>query len=93
MAEECERLGLCEYVVPEGHSRQKAEELAHQIASFPQLCARADRRSVRKQHGLSLRDALTQEWHNSRHVLEAEGISGAGRFSSGDGRHGTFDNS
>lgn len=93
MAEECERLGLCEYVVPEGHSRQKAEELAHQIASFPQLCARADRRSARKQHGLSLRDALTQEWHNSQHVLKAEGISGAGRFSSGEGRHGAFEDS
>ena len=93
MAEECERLGLCEYVEPEGHSRQKAEELAHQIASFPQLCARADRRSARKQHGLSLRDALTQEWHNSQHVLKAEGISGAGRFSSGEGRHGAFDDS
>ena len=91
MADECERLGLCEYVVPEGQSREKAEELAHQIAAFPQLCARADRRSVRKQHGLPIRDALVQEWHNSRSVLEAEGIAGASRFSSGEGRHGKFD--
>ena len=93
MADECERLGLCEYVVPEGQSREKAEELAHQIAAFPQLCARADRRSVRKQHGLPIRDALAQEWHNSRAVLEAEGITGASRFSSGEGRHGKFDGS
>ena len=93
MADECERLGLCEYVVPEGQSREKAEELAHQIAAFPQLCARADRRSVRKQHGLPIRDALAQEWHNSRDVLEAEGITGASRFSSGEGRHGKFDGS
>jgi len=90
MAEECERLGLCEYVVPDGQCRQKAEELAHQIAAFPQQCLQADRRSARMQHGLPIRDALAQEWHNSRSVLEAEGISGANRFSSGEGRHGEF---
>ncbi|MGH1493050.1 MAG: crotonase/enoyl-CoA hydratase family protein [Acidimicrobiales bacterium] len=89
MAAECERIGLCEYVVPEGQARAKAEELARQIAAFPQLCARADRRSVKAQHGLNVRDALVQEWYNSRAVLEAEGIEGAGRFSSGAGRHGT----
>lgn len=88
MAEECARIGLCEYVVAEGNSRAKAEELAHQIAAFPQLCMRADRRSVKAQHGLSVRDALVGEWYNSRPVLEAEGIEGAGRFSSGEGRHG-----
>lgn len=47
-----------------------------------------DRRSVKAQHGLNIRDALVQEWFNSRPVLEAEGIAGAGRFSLGDGRHG-----
>ena len=88
MADECERIGLCEYVVPDGEARTRAEELAHQITQFPQLCARADRRSVKAQHGMNLRDALVQEWYNSRPVLEAEGIDGAGRFSSGDGRHG-----
>ena len=87
-AEECERIGLCEYVVPEGEARTKAEELAHQIAAFPQMCVRADRRSTREQHGLTVREALIQEWHNSRAVLEAEGIAGAKRFSSGEGRHG-----
>ena len=90
MAEECERIGLCEYVVANGDARTKAEELAHQIAEFPQLCARADRRSVLAQHGLSTRDALVQEWYNSRQVLEAGGIEGAGRFASGAGRHGDF---
>ncbi len=88
MAEECARIGLCEYVVPEGAARQRAEELAHRIAAFPQLCVRADRRSVKAQHGLNVRDALVQEWYNSRVVLENEGIGGAGRFSSGEGRHG-----
>ncbi len=91
MAEECERIGLCEYVVPEGDARRKAEELAHQISAFPQLCARGDRRSVRLQHGLPIRDALIAEWYNSRAILETEGIEGAGRFAGGDGRHGSFD--
>jgi len=87
-ADECKQIGLCGYVVPDGDARPRAEELAHQIAAFPQRCARADRRSVKAQHGLNIRDALVQEWFNSRPVLEAEGIAGAGRFSSGDGRHG-----
>lgn len=89
MADECARIGLCEYVVPEGQARPQAEALAHRIAQFPQHCVRADRRSIKAQHGLGVRDALTQEWYNSRAVLEAEGISGAGRFSAGEGRHGT----
>jgi len=90
-AEECARIGLCEYVVEDGGAREKAEELAHQIARFPQACLRADRRSARKQHGLPLRNALMQEWENSRRILESEGIAGAGRFAGGMGRHGDFE--
>ena len=67
-AEECARIGLCEYVVEDGGARDKAEELAHQIARFPQACVRADRRSARMQHGLPLRNALMQEWENSRRI-------------------------
>ena len=88
MAEECERIGLCEYVVENGLSRQKAEELANQIASFPQACVRADRRSVFMQEGLPIRDALIEEWLNGQPILAQEGISGANRFAQGEGRHG-----
>ncbi len=90
-ASECINIGLCEYVVEEGHSRAKAEALAHQIAQFPQICMRADRRSVLKQHGLSLRDALVQEWYGGREALLHEGIAGARRFAEGTGRHGDFE--
>lgn len=90
-AQECINIGLCEYVVPDGDSRAKAEELAHQIAKFPQICMRADRRSTRRQHGLSVRDALVQEWYGGREALLTEGIAGAGRFTQGLGRHGDFD--
>jgi enoyl-CoA hydratase len=87
-AEECLTIGLCERVVPHGKSRESAETLAHELAKFPQACLRADRRSVWLQEGLSERDGLRAEWHNSAPVFEREGAAGAGRFASGKGRHG-----
>lgn len=50
---------------------------------------RADRRSVRAQHGLSERDALRQEWWNSKAEVIG-GIEGAARFAGGKGRGGDF---
>ena len=89
-AEEALRIGLCEYVVPEGEAREKAEALASDIARFPQSCMRADRRSVRAQHGLSMREALRQEWRGSKAEV-TKGVEGATRFASGKGRGGDFD--
>jgi enoyl-CoA hydratase len=91
MADECERIGLCEYVVPEGQARDRAEALAHDIARFPQQCLRADRRSARDSHDRPLRDALFGEWEGGRRIVAAEGISGARRFAGGAGRGGDFD--
>lgn len=91
MADECERIGLCEYVVAEGDARRVAESIAHDIARFPQACIRADRRSARDSHGLPEREALAQEWEGSRGVVAAEGISGARRFAAGAGRGGDFE--
>ena len=90
MAAECERIGLCEYVVPTGEARSRSEHLAHDIARFPQQCVRADRRSTRDSYGLPIREALIQEWEVSRGVVAAEGIRGAQRFASGAGRGGDF---
>jgi enoyl-CoA hydratase len=89
-AEECLRIGLCEYVTPRGGARDKAEQLAREIARFPQVCVRADRRSAIKSHGLSVRDALIQEWYNGREALVRDGVTGASRFRDGLGRHGDF---
>ena len=91
-ADECSRIGLCEYVVPNGEVRAKAEELASTIARFPPVCVRADRRSTIKSHGLSIREAMIQEWYNGREAVVKEGAAGAGRFKSGLGRHGDFAN-
>jgi enoyl-CoA hydratase len=88
-ADEALKIGLCEYVVHEGDARAKAEALAHDIARFPQSCMRADRRSMRTQHGLSMRKALQQEWDGSKDEVTT-GIEGAARFSSGKGRGGDF---
>ena len=90
-AEEALRINLCEHVVPEGESRQRAEALAHEIARFPQACMRADRRSVYQQEGLGLREAMRYEWENGIPSVAAEGRAGAARFASGKGRHGGFD--
>lgn len=90
-AEECERIGLAELVVEDGEARERAEALAQEIARFPQACLRADRRSVIRQHGLTVRDALVQEWRNGLPIIAEEGLAGAARFAGGAGRHGEFD--
>ncbi len=89
-ADECHRIGLCEHVVENGGARRKAEEIAHDIARFPQVCVRADRRSAINQFGLPIRDALYNEWQNGREALTKDGIDGAGRFKDGLGRGGDF---
>ena len=45
--------------------------------------------SVYGQDGLPVRKALETEWQTSI-VVTAEGISGAGRFNAGKGRHGDY---
>jgi len=89
-AEECERIGLCERIVPDGESRAAAEALAREIARFPQGCMRADRRSVWLQEGLSEMEGLRSEWACSSGMVAREGAAGAARFAAGKGRHGDF---
>jgi enoyl-CoA hydratase len=89
-AAECLRIGLCEYVVPDGQARAAAEALALEIAAFPQACVRADRRSVYLQHGLPDAAAVRLEWKNCSGTFKAEGARGAATFAAGAGRHGDF---
>jgi len=91
-AEECYRIGLCEKVVAHGEARETAEEIAHEIARFPQQAVRADRASIIETCGMSVRDGLRHEWANGGSAIINEGIDGAKRFSSGAGRHGDFQN-
>src|SRR5215207_9133437 len=64
-AEEAYRIGLCEKVVRKGEARLAAEEMAREIARFPQSAVRSDRRNVYESHGLTVRDAMKREWANS----------------------------
>ena len=90
VAEECLRIGACESVVPDGDSRAAAEAMAQEIARFPQVCVRADRRSAIRQHGMTVRDAMKFEWQNGQSPMHEEAVNGATRFSDGLGRHGDY---
>ncbi|MGW0940605.1 crotonase/enoyl-CoA hydratase family protein [Streptomyces sp. NPDC002666] len=92
-AEEAYAMGLVNRLVPPGDSRRAAEQLAREVAAFPQLSLRHDRLSAREQHGLSEPDALAAEYRHGLVPLTAgETQAGADRFSGGAGRHGTFGN-
>jgi enoyl-CoA hydratase len=89
-AEEALAIGLANRVVPTGTSRGAAEELAAQLARFPQLCMRHDRLSAYEQHELPLDEALANELRHGIVALEHEALPGAARFAAGEGRHGAF---
>ncbi len=89
-AEEALAIGLANRVVPTGAARQRAEELAAELARLPQQCLRADRTSVLTQWGLSEADAMDFEFGSLAQVA-AESLEGAARFAAGAGRHGAGD--
>ena len=85
-------MGLANRVVPTGTARAAAEELAGEIAGFPQRCLRGDRLSVYEQWDLDIADALANEFSRGVETLKSgEAREGARRFASGRGRGGRFD--
>lgn len=86
-AEEALAIGLANRVVPRGLARIAAEELAQQLAALPQLCLRNDRLSAYEQVGMSLPDAMDNEFRHGWTSL-AHAADGVGRFAGGAGRHG-----
>jgi enoyl-CoA hydratase len=88
-ADEALAMGFANRVVPPGRARSAAEELARQLAEFPQGCLRSDRRSVYDALGRPELEALGIEFAHGQAVL-AEALRGAERFASGAGRHGSF---
>ncbi len=91
-AEECLRIGLCERIVAEGAARAAAEDLAREIARFPQQAVLADRAAIIATRGMPVREALEYEWTHGKAAIRDEGAAGAERFSKGAGRHGDFEN-
>ncbi|MFL5862878.1 MAG: crotonase/enoyl-CoA hydratase family protein [Solirubrobacteraceae bacterium] len=89
-AAEAERMGLVNRVVPVGTSLVAAQELAAELAEFPQTCLREDRLSLLEQEGLAEAEALEVELaHGRRSLLDVQ--PGLERFRSGVGRHGAFE--
>ena len=86
-ADEALRMGLANRVVPRGTAREAAIALAEQLAKFPQETMRADRLNAYEQWGKTLPEALHGEWERGKSRI-GDALEGAGRFASGEGRHG-----
>ncbi|HLI64850.1 MAG TPA: crotonase/enoyl-CoA hydratase family protein [Caulobacteraceae bacterium] len=90
--EEALAIGLANRLVEPGEALAAAKALAREIAGFPPGAMRADRRSAYDQWGMSLADALKNEYRLGFDVVRSgETRAGAGRFAAGTGRHGAFD--
>ena len=88
-AAEAYDIGLANRLVGPGESRPAAEELAAELARFPQTCLRQDRLSVLEQNGRTEEEAIAAEYRHGLISLEQAG-AGAARFAAGAGRHGDF---
>lgn len=88
-AEEAQRLGLANRVVPTGQALSVAQQLARDIAAFPQTCLRHDRLSMLEQDGLDEQAAMRNEFEHGSVSLASDSAAGATRFAEGAGRHGS----
>jgi enoyl-CoA hydratase len=80
-AEEAERIGLVDRLVPDGTALDAAVELAEQIAEFPWRAVMNDRRAVYDGLGLGLTEALANEDRLGREVIFSDGFAeGVARF-------------
>jgi enoyl-CoA hydratase len=89
-AAEAHSMGLVNRVVARGKARESAEALARDIAAFPEVCMRGDRRSAYEQFDLTLEEAFQNEFRHGLASLATEAGDGATRFAQGAGRHGKF---
>lgn len=90
-AAEALAIGLANRVSAPGEALQAALVLADEIASFPQTCMRHDRQSLLDQWSLDTEAAIRNEFALGRQTIDTgDTVSGATRFASGEGRHGSF---
>ena len=89
-AEEALQFGLANRLVPAGQALAAARKMALEVAKFPQLCMRADRRSSYEQWSLDLPEALVNEAEGGEEPRAKEAQAGAARFAAGKGRGGDF---
>ena len=89
-AHEALAFGLANRVVPAGQALAAAQQLAGQLACFPQVCLRSDRASLLAAEGLDEPAALMSEYGYGQLPIAGETAAGAARFVAGVGRHGSF---
>lgn len=84
-------MGLANRLCEPGSALDDAVALAHQIAAFPQICLRSDRKSATEAWNLDFAAALANETDLGLAVIRSgETAEGAQRFAGGSGRHGQF---
>lgn len=86
-ADEAQRIGLANLVVPAGTEVEAALDWAEQIAAFPAETMLADREAAIRGVGLPLEEGLALE-RRLGWATVAVGRAGAARFAGGAGRHG-----
>jgi enoyl-CoA hydratase/carnithine racemase len=89
-AQEALSMGLVNRLVADGSARSAAEELARELARFPQRCLCEDRLSLLEGVGLDEEEAMAGELRHGIASL-AEVQAGLERFRAGAGRHGAFE--
>ena len=90
-ADEALQIGLANRLCEPGDALETAISLAEEIASFPQACMRGDRKSVLEQWSLDTQAAILNETRIGIETINSgETLSGASRFSAGEGKHGKF---
>ncbi len=88
-ASEAYEMGLATRLVPVGNAREAAEQLARQVAAFPQVCMRSDRASALESTSLGYSEAMANEFSRGMATLADPGVfEGVARFRGGAGRGG-----
>lgn len=92
-AQEALAMGLANKVVPRGQAVNEATKIAQQLLQFPQECMRKDRENCyySAYSAANFEDAMSREFREGIKVIDTESVQGAANFSSGQGRHGSFD--
>jgi enoyl-CoA hydratase len=90
-AAEALAIGLVNRLAAPGEALAAAMQLASEIAAFPQTCMRSDRLSMLEQWDLDWNAAIANEFARGlATIASGETMTGARRFSRGEGRHGAF---
>ncbi|MFO8055720.1 MAG: crotonase/enoyl-CoA hydratase family protein [bacterium] len=91
-AQEALDIGLANRRAEKGEVKEEAVKLARSLAGFPQTCLQNDRLSALQSMGMSVEDALQNEFRLGLSSLQSTEMTDAvGGFVAGRGRHGDFE--